>query len=178
MRSIVRTVFPAALLASFLVAAPVAGQMQESSPTCSAPAAPTGALAAWATPGALTAATDQRRASRANFAIGQAARMTLLPTPQVHYPLRPEKPGGSVSYGGLVQISVREAGTYRIALGSAAWIDLVKHGKPVASVAHGHGPDCTGIRKIVDFSLTQGRYILQIAANGTPEVTVLAARLP
>jgi hypothetical protein len=57
---------------------------------------------------------------------GRAARLTLLQTPEVRYPLRPEKPGGSVSYGGLIQIDVPEAGAYRLALDSAAWIDLVR----------------------------------------------------
>ena len=54
----------------------------------------------------------------------QAARLTLLPTPEVRYPLRPEKPGGSVSYGGIVEIDVHEAGTYRLALDSAGnvWV--------------------------------------------------------
>ncbi|MEP6867814.1 MAG: hypothetical protein ABJA20_04800 [Novosphingobium sp.] len=109
---------------------------------------------------------------------GHAAHLTLLQTPDVHYPLRPEKPGGSVSYGGLAQIVVREAGTYRVALGSAAWIDVVTGKRGLMPVTFGRGPDCTGIRKMVDFVLTPGRYTLQIAANGTPDVTVLVARLP
>src|SRR5690606_5716868 len=103
---------------------------------------------------------------------------TLLQTPQVRYPLRPEKPGGSVSYGGLAQITVRKAGTYWIALGSATWVDVAARGRSVTSIAHERGPDCTGIRKMVDFPLTPDRHALQIAANGTPDVTVLVARLP
>jgi hypothetical protein len=102
----------------------------------------------------------------------------LLRTPDVRYPLRPEKPGGSVSYGGLVQIDVREAGAYRVVLDSAAWIDLVRDEQAVKSTAHGHGPHCTGIRKMVDYPLTPGRYTLQISANGQPQMTVLVARVP
>jgi len=98
--------------------------------------------------------------------------------PQVRYALRPEKPGGSVSHGGLVRIDVREAGTYRVALDSAAWIDLVRDRQALRSTAHGHGPHCTGVRKMVDYSLTPGPYILQISANGQPQMTVLLARLP
>jgi hypothetical protein len=48
----------------------------------------------------------------------------------------------------------------------------------VKSTAHGHGPNCTGIRKMVDYRLTPGPYILQISANGQPQMTVLLARLP
>lgn len=145
---------------------------------CVAPVAPTGELAPWAVPGALTAAASEGATARAVLPVGKAVRLALLPTPQVRYALRPEKPGGSVSHGGLVRIAVREAGTYRVALGSAAWIDLVRGGKAVASTAHGHGPECSGIRKMVDFPLKPGRYTLQIAANGEPSTTVLVARVP
>lgn len=46
------------------------------------------------------------------------------------------------------------------------------------STVHGHGPHCTGIRKMADFPLTPGTYTLQIAANGQRQMTVLVARLP
>ncbi|MBS0473881.1 MAG: hypothetical protein JSR28_01880 [Proteobacteria bacterium] len=145
---------------------------------CTAPVAPTGELAPWATPVAMTAAASDAATARARLPVGQAARLTLLQTPEVRYPRRPEKPGGSVSHGGLVRIDVAQAGTYRVALGSAAWVDLVRGGKAAVSINHGHGPDCTGIRKMVDYKLQRGRYSLQVAANGEPAVTVLVARLP
>lgn len=173
-----RTVFGAAFLVGLTVCAPAMGQMQEAAPTCPAPVAPVGALAPWTSPVAMQAVGDRGRVSRARLVTGQAAHLTLLQTPDVHYPLRPEKPGGSVSYGGLAQIVVQEAGTYRVALGSAAWIDVVTGKNGLKPVTFGRGPDCTGIRKMVDFVLTPGLYTLQIAANGTPEVTVLVARLP
>lgn len=163
------------------LAAAIAGPLaaQDMAPaTCVAPVAPIGALAPWSAPVQMAAAAREGQGAQARLAIGQAARLALLPTPQVRYPLRPEKPGGSVSYGGLVRIDVAEAGTYRVALGSAAWIDLVRAGKALTSTAHGHGPDCTGVRKMVDFALPPGRYTLQIAANGAPQTTVLVARLP
>ena len=173
-----RTIFGAALLVGLAVCAPAMGQMQEAAPTCPAPVAPVGPLAPWISPVGMQAVGDQQRVSRARLVNGQAARLSLLQTPDVHYPLRPEKPGGSVSFGGLAQIVVRESGTYRVALSSAAWIDVVTGKGGLKPVTFGRGPDCTGIRKMVDFVLTPGRYTLQIAANGTPEVTVLVARLP
>jgi hypothetical protein len=153
-----------------------AGAQETAAQPCSAMVAPTGELAPWTAPSQLQAAGNE--ASRPRLPVGQATRLALLHTPDVRYPLRPEKPGGSVSYGGLVQIDVPEAGTYRLALDSAAWIDLVRGEQAVKSTAHGHGPHCTGIRKMVDFSLTPGSYTLQIAANGQPQMTVLVARLP
>lgn len=164
-------------LALVAVANRPAEAQEAAAPACAAPVAPTGELAPWTAPSQLQAARNEADRSRARLPVGQAARLTLLQTPEVRYPLRPEKPGGSVSYGGLVQIDVREPGTYRLALDSAAWIDLVRGEQAVKSTAHGHGPPCTGIRKMVDFPLTPGSYTLQIAANGQPEMTVLVARL-
>lgn len=137
---------------------------------------PTGELAPWSSPRPLSAGTGARGAP--GLAIGQAASVTLRPTPQVRYALRPEKPGGSVSYGGLIDVQVAETGTYRVALSSGAWIDLVKDGKSVTSTAHGHGPACSGVRKMVDFPLQPGHYTLQLGANGAPDIKVLVARLP
>lgn len=155
---------------------PVAAQADEAKgATCTASVTPAGELAPWSNPAPLAAAGDAARAPV--VAPGQAAEVTLLPTPQVRYPLRPEKPGGSVSYGGLIGVNIAEAGTYRVALGSGAWIDLVKDGVAAKSVAHGHGPDCTGVRKMVDFPLLPGRYTLQLGANGTASIRVLVARL-
>lgn len=104
--------------------------------------------------------------------------MTLLATPVVKYSLRPEKPGGSASHGGLLGVDIARAGTYRVALSSGAWIDMVKQGKAETSVAHGHGPECTGARKMGDFTLTPGSHTLQLGANGDAQITVLVARLP
>lgn len=98
----------------------------------------------------------------------------LIQTGEVRYVTRPEKPGGS----GLYAFTVTEAGTYRIALGSGAWIDVLKDGQAITSTAHGHGPDCTDVRKMVDFPLQPGRHVLQIAASGSPSLRLLLARLP
>lgn len=165
-------------LAVAFVAVGSAGAQEAAQPACTAPVAPTGELAPWTTPFPLQAAGSEAGISSASLPVGRAARLTLLRTPEVRYPLRPEKPGGSVSHGGLVRIDVREAGTYRVALDSAAWIDLVRDQQALRSTAHGHGPHCTGVRKMVDYSLTPGPYILQISANGQPQMTVLLARLP
>lgn len=155
---------------------PMAGMAM---PGCTATPAPLPPeLAGWAARASLSAAADVHGIGAAQLEIGQGADVALLPTPSVTYPLRPGKPGGSVSHGGLLGFTVKQAGSYRVALGSGAWIDLVRGGKPVESAAHGHGPDCTGVRKMVDFPLKPGRYILQIAGNGEATLPVLVTRLP
>lgn len=135
-------------------------------------------LSGWATQTPLTASADKTGLKTAQLEIGKGAAATLKPTPDVQYLLRPEKPGGSVSYGGLFGLTVTQAGTYRVALGSAAWIDVLAGKKTVASTSHGHGPACSGIRKMVDFALKPGRYTVQIAASETPDLVVMAVKLP
>ncbi|MPT49346.1 MAG: hypothetical protein E2598_13175 [Sphingobium sp.] len=135
-------------------------------------------MESWATPAALKGAKDNKSATSVKITPGQAFTLSLLPTPSVKYPLRPEKPGGSVSHGGLASFTVKEAGTWRVALGAGAWVDVVKDGKSAQSVNHGRGPACTGIRKMVDYALTPGDYVLQIAGNGTNNITALVTKLP
>lgn len=152
---------------------------QKAEPSCPADAAPLSAeLSGWTQRTGLAAAADPAAADTAMLAVGAAVDLALLPTPNVRYALRPENPGGSVSHGGLVGFAVDRAGTYRVAIGSAAWIDVVRDGVSAVSVAHGRGPACSGIRKMVDFALEPGRYVLQIAGNGGASLPVMLARLP
>ena len=151
------------------------------------PAALPGELSGWNRRVPLTAALEAgaRPGAEARLTPGTAVDGTLGPTPEVRYALRPEKPGGSVSFGGIYAFTVPEAGHYRVALGSAAWIDVIEAGdagkgnaKGLTSIAHGHGPECSGIRKMVDFALEPGDYLLQIAANAEAKLPLLVTRLP
>lgn len=135
-------------------------------------------LATWTQTAPLVAATTPADAGKATLAIGKAAAATLPQTPAVTYALRPEKPGGTVSYGGLFGVDVAKAGTYTVALSTAAWIDVVRDGKSVTSTAHGRGPACSTIRKMVAFPLEPGRYLIQIAANGEPALGIMVAERP
>lgn len=151
---------------------------EPATPACTTPVTPPAELSGWSLRSPLAAAASLAGLASATIAPGAAIDATLQPTPAMQYPMRPEKPGGSVSYGGLFGFTVPKAGTYRIALDSGAWLDVLADGKPVASSAHGHGPDCSGIRKMVDFPLAAGPHVLQIAANGKPSLVVLVTRLP
>lgn len=163
---------------AFSAASAAVATPPEKSGACTAPVAPQGELAAWTTPLAATASGDAGQLASSALSVGQAFNLALLPTPDVRFPVRPDNPGGSVSYGGLAGLRIDEAGTYRVALGSGAWVDVVSRGKALTSVGHGHGPECTGIRKMVDFPLKPGDYVLQIAANGKPEITVMVVPVP
>ena len=90
----------------------------------------------------------------------------------------PGKAPADGSKGGLALFEVRRAGTYRVGLSGAAWIDVVRRGQVLASSAHGHGPMCTGINKIVDYRLSPGRYLLQLTGAQADRLGVLIARQP
>ncbi|MDR3513526.1 MAG: homogentisate 1,2-dioxygenase [Caulobacteraceae bacterium] len=170
-------------LAAALAALPLAAeaQMAQEAPPAACPAADASllpALAGWPHKAAVAGATSAAGLSNARLTVGEAARVSLHPTPEVAYPLQPEKPGGSVSHGGLVEFSVAAAGDYQVALSSGAWIDVVAKGQAVVSTAHGHGPACSTIRKMVDFSLQPGRYVLQISANADPDLGLMIVRRP
>ncbi len=63
-------------------------------------------------------------------------------------------------------------------LGSGGWIDVLENGRAVTSSAHGHGADCSGMVKIVDFPLKAGEHILQIEGSKEDTVGILVVRLP
>lgn len=110
--------------------------------------------------------------------LGVGVSATLLPTPKIAYVVRPEKPGGLVSSGGIFAFIVPVAGRYRVALGAGAWIDVLNGTTPATSVSHDHGPNCTGVRKMVYFDLKPGRYLLQVAGNATATLPLMIARMP
>ena len=175
----------AALRAGFLgvagaigIAASGWGGAQEAMPevVCAAASPLPAELASWTSREPLAAAASPAGLAEAQLVIGQAVDAGLQPTRDVTYALRPEKPGGSVSHGGLYAFHITEAGHYRVALSSAAWIDVVHQGKGLVSTAHGRGPNCSGIRKIVDFTLDPGDYVLQISANAADTAALLVTR--
>lgn len=163
------------MMALALLAGPVAAQTPPAAPVCTTPAPPPPELAGWHRAVPITAGDAAARAPL--LVPGVAARVALLPSARVGYAVPPAKAGDAASLGGVLALDVARAGTYRIALGVGAWLDVVGPQGAVPSAGHGHGPDCSGIRKMVDFPLTPGRYLLQIAASGAPEITVMVVAL-
>ncbi|PNU05357.1 hypothetical protein A8V01_17350 [Novosphingobium guangzhouense] len=143
---------------------------------CTASAAIPADLAGWsAVHRPVKAAVKVSAVPKALLAPGVPADVELAPTPKVAYAIEPGKPGGSVSFGGLFVFDVAAAGRYRVAQSGRSWVDVIVDGQAVPSVAHGHGPDCSGIAKMVEYDLPAGRHLLQIAANGEQALTVMVA---
>lgn len=159
-----------ATIAAVAASAPA---LAEATPACPQAVAPTGELAPWSAPVAVVSASSSARAGDARLRVGQAADLALRPVAAVRFPAVPGMPGGN---GGLAVVEIAEAGTYRVALGGPGWIDLVAGGKALVSTAHGHGAPCSGIRKIVDFALKPGRYVVAISASPDARARVLVAR--
>jgi hypothetical protein len=69
--------------------------------------------------------------------------------------------------------TIAQAGRYRVGLDQPGWIDIIRDGKPLTSVAHGHGPNCTTIRKIIDFDLAPGSYTLKLTKLTKPRAKLM-----
>ena len=164
-------------LLALAVAPQVMPAMDHPTVTCPATAVqlPAG-LEGWTRKQPVRAGATAKVATTLPLGVGVSA--TLLLTPKIAYAVRREKPGGSISSGGIFAFTVPVAGRYRVALGAGAWIDVLSGTTPATSVSHGHGPDCTGVRKMVDFDLKPGRYLLQVAGNASATLPLMVARMP
>lgn len=82
------------------------------------------------------------------------------------------KPGGAAMIG----FRIETAGRYGIALDQRGWIDVVpgvSGGEALKSTQHGHGPDCSSIRKIVRYDLQPGVYRLYVTGLKKPSAKVM-----
>lgn len=92
----------------------------------------------------------------------------------LRYAVGPARAANPFRFGGMVPVVVDRPGRLVIALSEAAWIDVVRDGSFVTSVAHGHGPACSGIRKMIEFDVTPGRYLLQISGASSASIDAMA----
>lgn len=134
-------------------------------------------LSAWKSLSYVNAAKNPDELNDAVLTPNHASLVGLYTTPKVKYSFRPANEGGSVSYGGMFQITIKESGTYRVALANASWIDLIKDAKAAVSIAHNGGPDNSGIRKMVDYNLEAGTYTLQLSAGADSTSAVLITKV-
>jgi hypothetical protein len=128
-----------------------------------------------ATSGGVTSATASPELEPARLMLGQAATVTLHPVGEVRFANPPAKRASVSSYGGMLAVDVREAGTYQVSLSAGAWIDVLKDGAEVASTTHEHGAECSGMAKIVSFALQPGRHVIQLSGNKDATIKVLVA---
>lgn len=145
--------------------------MQMASAPASAPCPAGGAplpppLAAFATPAPLR--------DGGVLSIDRAATLMLSAAP--HFAVAPAKPPSAGTFGGTATFRIARQGRYRVALDAGTWVDVVQRGVAARSVAHGHGPACSKVRKMVDYDLAPGDYVLELSGAASASVTVLIAR--
>lgn len=134
-------------------------------------------LSAWKSLSFVESAKNASELADATLTLDKVSYVGLHATPKVKYAARPMNEGGSVSFGGIFQIDIKESGTYRVVLGNVSWIDMVKEGKPAQSISHQSGPENSGIRKMVDYNLQPGIYVLQLAAGADSSTAVLVTKI-
>lgn len=81
------------------------------------------------------------------------------------------KPGRAMTAG----FTVETAGIYGIALDQPGWIDVVPGGQTAAltSMVHGHGPQCSSIRKIVRYRFEPGFYRVNVTGLSVAMVKLM-----
>lgn len=151
-------------------------QADEPAVDCAAASALPAALAGWGRSAELKAIDRANPAALAASPSLAESRTTvsLHPMSRVEFQVAPAKAVQSDRYGGMIRVDVAKAGRLQVALGEGAWIDLVRAGSVLASVEHGHGPSCSGIRKIVAFDVEPGVYVLQIANAPRAAIAAMA----
>ena len=93
-----------------------------------------------------------------------ATMVALVPFVDAKLPIEPERsPKSQDTFGASIQIAAPvKAGTYRITLSSAGWIDVMQDGHRVRSTAATGAIGCEGVRKSVKFELAASPFIVQL----------------
>jgi hypothetical protein len=142
---------------------------------CPAPGPAPAEFAGFDTPAELTAALTPEAVPQLKPA--QAYGVALAPALGVTYALAPTRPPEDKRYAGLTAFTISKAGTYSIAASAGVWFDVLSGGAAIDSTGH-HHVDCSSVRKVVDFSLKPGPYILQLSGSPVPRVVIMIAPAP
>jgi len=106
--------------------------------------------------------------------LGKPVVASLRPVSQVQFAAASAE-SQPKTHGGLFSLAVKEPARVGIALSDPAGVDMVTERSPVPSVGHGHGPECSGISKIVWFDLRPGVHLVQIFNASGREIRIMAA---
>ncbi len=137
------------------------------------------ALAAWSKPPTPARAAPAAGAAQPELVPDQPLDLQLRPAAEVTLP----NPPGQVrkadnAHAGLVSVRIPAEGRWRIAASAPVWIDVIGPAGPVASTAHGRMAPCTSLRKVVEFPLPAGTWLVQLSGNPGPDLRLMLSRAP
>lgn len=161
----------ACLMAFSLVPLP-AGAVTQAVDACRQAPPPAEPWTSWSQSGTAVAGGEPATAPR--LILGKPVVATLRPQGQVQFPVRPAQSGRSAQ-GGLFTLALKDPARVGIALSGPAWVDVITASSIVSAVDHGHGPDCSGIAKIVWFDLPPGVHLIALADASGRDIRVMAA---
>jgi|SRR5581483_3556080 len=98
------------------------------------------------------------------FPIPFVTALGLVPFADAKLPTPPERaPKSPTSFAGFIVVPApKGAGTYKVTLSDAAWIDVTQNGQTVKSTASSGVTGCEGIRKSVKFDLAAEPFTVEI----------------
>ncbi|MBD3731067.1 MAG: hypothetical protein IE933_15355 [Sphingomonadales bacterium] len=160
---------------AFTLPAPVAAHedaaAQALAETCAEPDQP------WLSAQRIDASASAARLEHARLAPGEAVYLRLHPDPDVTYITLPRGAGEAASFGGMASFVVETAGTYRVGVDEAVWVDVVNGVTAAEPVNFGRASECSGMRKQVTYNLIPGTYVLELSGNLDDEIGVVVTRL-
>jgi len=96
-----------------------------------------------------------------------AAAYKLALTPDAKLPMPPTRaPKPGTNAGFVNAAALPKAGTYRVTVSEAGWIDVFQDGHAVKSDAFSGVTGCAGIRKSVKFEINAAPFVVEI--SGVP----------
>jgi len=128
---------------------------------------------------ALTAPDRAKLAAGAELTALPSTGVTLaLVTPaDAKLPSPPERATRDGTFAGFASVKATpKAGVYVISLSAYAWVDVVQDGHFLKPEAFSGATDCEGIRKTMEYELSDKPFVLQI--SGTKENSISIAILP
>jgi len=167
------------VLATLVVANDLSAQTnRDGNADCDASAPAPADLAGGAARTPVTAATTRQELDHAVLTLDRGVDAILHPMTGVEYAIVPERPGEADGHGGMFVFDVPDAGRYRVAVGTPAWVDVVEDGRMIASAGHSRGADCSDVHKVVIFALQPGRHLLQVSGNAGATTILLITAAP
>lgn len=127
-----------------------------------------------------SATAGVRAGSAPALSVDKLYRLALAEEGKVTFAAAPErKRAGERTYAGLARLHIRVAGTYRVALNRPFWIDIVQDGKLISSSGFTGSHGCDAPRKVVQYALQAGDYLLQLSGPDSADVNLtLTAAAP